>query len=85
MERARPAGVTAALVHVFAPGGHYLGQLRRVGCRNWQTITGRCSTRESAIARAARRARGREWKRLRVLFVCDNPYYGPTIVFEGKK
>lgn len=72
-------------LHILWSRGKYLGQIRRAGHQKWQTVTRKCSTREAAISRAAQAAEGREWKRIRVLFVDDNPYYGPTISFEGKK
>lgn len=72
-------------MHILWSKGHYLGQLRKIGHRRWQTVTRKCKTKEAAIARAATKAEGREWKRLRVLFIDDNPYYEPTICFEGKR
>lgn len=72
-------------VHILWSRGKYLGQLRRRGCRRWETVTRKCVSKEAAIARAASKAQGREWKRLRVLFIDDNPYYGASIVFEGKR
>ena len=72
-------------LHILYARGKYIGQLRKVGCRRWETVTRKCGTKEAAISRAAAKAKGRQWKRLRVLFVDDSPYYGPSIVFEGAK
>lgn len=71
-------------VHILYARGKYIGQLRKIGCRRWETVTRMCKTKEAAVSRAAAKAKGRRWKRLRVLFVDDNPYYGPTISFEGR-
>jgi hypothetical protein len=72
-------------IHICWSHGHYLGQIRPPGHRLWKTVTGKCKSKEAAIARAASAARGLNWKRLRVLFIDSNLYYGPSLVFEGKK
>lgn len=72
-------------IHILWSRGHYIGQVRRFGYRRWETVTHKCKTKEAAIAKAAMRRVGKDWHRLRVLFIDDNPYYEPNIVFEGKQ
>ena len=54
--------------HVLIPRGHYIGQIRGFGRRNWRTVTGRCRTDKGAMARAVK-AMKREDHRARVLFI----------------
>jgi len=72
-------------LHIMWNHGKYIGQLRRAGYQKWETVTRMCKTREGALVRAAEAAKGRQWKRIRVLHISDNPYYGPSLSFEGKK
>lgn len=67
-------------VHVNIPRGHYLGQIRLAGHRNWETV---CKSRiaERAMARAVLKM-GRNHKRARVLFVDTGGWYEPTQVME---
>ena len=70
-------------LHIHRSRGHYIGQVRRTGARNWQDCTGKCRTAELAIARAALRFNG--YKRIRVLFCDTSGYYDPNLVFEGRR
>lgn len=72
-------------IHILWSRGHYLGQTRAYGYRRWSTVTSKCKTKEAAIAGAAKRALGKDWHRLRVLFIDNNPYFEPNVVFEGKR
>jgi hypothetical protein len=72
-------------LHICYARGHYIGQLRRCGYRRWKTVTGKCKSAESAIALAAKSAKRREWKRLRVLFIDSSGWYEPNLIFEGKQ
>lgn len=71
------------LVHIHAPRGHYIGQVRRMGHRRWETVTGRCRSGESALSRAALRMKDRH--RARVLFICDSGWYEPTWIMEATR
>ena len=71
----------STLIHVLRPKGHYIGQVREYGFQKYRTVTGRCRTAESAIARTGAKMKGQH--RLRVLFVDHSPYYEPNLVFEG--
>ena len=68
------------MIHINAPRGHYIGQVRRRGGRRWITVTGRCRTGESAMAKAAPKMRGMH--RARVLFIDNSGWYEPTFVME---
>ena len=59
----------------------YLGQTRRIGAKKWDTVTGYCKTKESALSLAAKKMKG--MFRLRVIY-CGSVWYGPNVVFEGK-
>ena len=63
--------------------GRYVGQVRAVGCRRWETITRNCKTAESAFAIAVRKMKN--YKRARVLFIDDSGYYEPNLVMEGNR
>ena len=67
-------------IHVLMSSGFYLAQVRRIGCRKYQTV-GKSKTLEAAIAKAGKAFRGNH--RIRVLFCDSNPYYGPNLAFEG--
>lgn len=66
-------------VHIHAPKGHYIGQLRLYGHRKWQTVTERWSNAEMAMSEAVLQMTQRH-KRARVLFIAD--WYEPVIVME---
>lgn len=68
-------------LHICWARGYYIGQVRSVGCRNWDTVTGRCRTPESALSRAALKMRNR--KRARALFVDTTGYYDPHVSIEA--
>lgn len=70
-------------VHIHAPGGYYIGQVRLYGHRRWRTVTGRCKTGESAMAKAASQMRGHH--RSRVLFITHCGYYEPIQIMECKR
>lgn len=69
----------STLVHIHAPKGHYIGQVRLYGHRKWQTVTGRCTRAELAMADAVRQMSDRH-KRARVLLIAE--WYDPIIVME---
>lgn len=69
----------STLVHIYAPKGHYIGQVRLYGHRKWQTVTEEWSNAEIAMSHAVL-AMTPEHKRARVLFISD--WYEPTIVME---
>ena len=69
-------------IHVHAPRGHYIGQVRLYGHRKWQTVTGRCTRDTLAMADAIQFMTERH-KRARVLFIAD--WYEPVVVMECKR
>jgi hypothetical protein len=70
-------------VHIYAPPGHYIGQVRAEGCRTWETVTMDYATLEDALIKASKFFT--EKKRIRVLFIDDSGYHEPTLMFEGKR
>ena len=70
-------------MHICWSRGYYIGQVRGRGCRKYEDVTGKCRSVEGAIAKAARRYRNNH--RLRVLFVDSSGWYGPNVMFEGKR
>ena len=75
------------MIHVLRTTGYYVGQVRRIGCRTWRTVTGKHTHPESAFAVAAHKME-REDKRVRVLLIPTGDtgsYYGPSIMMEGKR
>ena len=71
-----------AEVHICAPDGRYIGQVRWRGCRRWLTVTTRRRTPETAL-RAAATTFSRGAHRLRVLWVGTDPcYYDPRVVID---
>lgn len=70
-------------LHINWARGYYIGQVRSVGCRKWDTVTGRCQTAESALSRAALKMRHR--KRARALFVDTTGYYDPHVSIEATR
>jgi hypothetical protein len=70
------------LVHIHAPKGHYIGQVRLYGHRKWQTVTDKCAGAEPAMAGAVMHMSNKH-KRARVLFLAD--WYEPTVVMECKR
>ena len=72
-----------SLVHIYRPTGHYIGQVRDYGCRNWKTVTGKHASMYIAMARAVMRME--QAHRGRVLLIVESGYYEPTVVMECKK
>lgn len=68
-------------VHIHAPPGYFLGQVRRRGAQRWQTVTGKCRSDTSAMAKAVS-AMERYHKRARVIWVTTCGYYEPNVVME---
>lgn len=66
-------------VHIHAPRGEYIGQVRRYGHRRWETIGKPCTTAKAAMVKAVN-AMGQDHKRARVLFCTE--WYDPSIVME---
>ncbi len=69
------------IVHIHAPAGYYLGQVRRRGAKLWRTVTGKCTTDTGAMARAVQSMRADD-KRARVIWCDRDGWYGPNIVME---
>jgi hypothetical protein len=72
----------SAILHINRPRGHYLGQVRRVGCRLWDTVTGPRRSAHHALADAVLKGKG--MKRARVLFIDNSGWYDPHIVMEAR-
>lgn len=70
-------------IHVLMSSGYYIGQVRQCGYRKYETVTGKCKTLGAAIAKASKHFKGNH--RLRVIYVDHNPYYEPSVAFEGKR
>lgn len=71
-------------IHINQPSGHYIGQVRYIGGKKWDTVTGRCKSAESATAKAVLKMK-KDHFRARALFIDDSGWYGPTIVMEVKR
>ena len=67
-----------SLVHIYAPNGHYIGQIRRAGHRLWETVSN-CENEQTAIICAVA-AMTEHYKRARVLFVTE--WHEPVIIME---
>ena len=70
------------MIHIHAPKGHYIGQVRLYGHRKWQTVTRRCTRAELAMADAVKHMSERH-QRARVLFIAE--WYEPNVVMECKR
>lgn len=71
-------------LHIHAPPGKYIGQIRRVGCRTWRTVTRDHASAESAMSSTLDYMKYND-KRARVLFCDDSGYYEPNLVMELKR
>jgi hypothetical protein len=69
-----------SLVHIYAPKGHYIGQIRRTGHRLWETVGDGKHTQETAAMVCAVAAMTEDHKRARVLFVTE--WHDPVIIME---
>ena len=65
-------------VHIYAPPGRYVGQIRRYGHRRWEHIINSKTAKAAMVA--AVRSMGDDHKRARVLFCTD--WHEPHIVME---
>lgn len=73
-------------MHILRVRGHYIGQVRGIGCRNWRTITGKCRSAQGALARAVAQM-GRDDKRARALLIpnLEMSWYEPTVMMEARR
>lgn len=69
-------------IHIHAPKGVYIGQIRKRGHRLWETV-GKSRKYAKPAMIAAINAMSPDHKRARVLFCAD--WYEPTIVMELSK
>lgn len=72
---------TVSILHICWAHGYYLGQVRRVGCRKWDTVTSKRKSAHHALAAAVLAGKG--MKRARVLFIDGSGWYDPNIVMEA--
>ena len=70
-------------IHINRPRGHYVGQVRDPYCKTWRTVTGRCRSGRSALAKAVLHARRYNMK-ARALLIDRSYYYEPIVVGEAK-
>lgn len=69
-------------LHIHAPKGTYVAQVRRRGCRNWETLGKAVCSKTTAAKRAVTTMLMREeYKRARVLFCAE--WYDPIVVMEA--
>jgi hypothetical protein len=71
-------------VHIHAPRGKYLGQVRLYGHQKWQTVIEGCKSAEQAMSAAVMFMTANH-HRARVIFVTDDGWYEPTIAMECKR
>lgn len=74
-------------LHILCTTGHYVGQVRGIGCRNWRTVTGHCRESTNALSKAVARMGDRD-KRARALYVPTGDtgsYYGPSLAMEARR
>jgi hypothetical protein len=74
---------TETKIHILAPRGHYIAQVRRPYHRLWKTIGNKSKTAEDALRWVAKNMAG--MGRGRVLFIDENTYYEPNLVFEVRR
>jgi hypothetical protein len=67
-------------LHINRPRGHYIGQVRKAGHRLWNDVTVTHVSAEYALLDVAAKMEG--MKRGRVLFIDEDGYYEPNVVFE---
>jgi hypothetical protein len=67
-------------IHIFAPRGHYIGQVRKAGHKLWETATAEFESAEDALFVLATKMAG--MKRGSILIVDDSGYYEPNLVME---
>ena len=66
-------------IHIHAPSGYYLGQVRAAYAKRWRTVTGKCKSDTAAMAKAVK-AMDFCHKRARVIFCAE--LYEPNVVME---
>ena len=67
------------MVHIHAPKGYYIGQIRLYGHRKWETVTENLPDMNVAMSLAVLAMKPGH-KRSRVLFIAD--WYEPVVVME---
>jgi len=72
------------MIHVNRPQGYFLGQVRRYGGQNWETVTGRCMSAEGALSKALLCMKPTDF-RARALFVDSLGWYDSRVVMEAKR
>lgn len=71
-------------VHIHAPKGHYIGQVKKLWAKRWRTVTLDLLDAKTAMAIAVLRME-KEDSRARVLFIDDEGWYEPHVVMECNK
>ena len=71
-------------LHIHAPKGFYLGQIRRRYARKFQTVTRELTEANTALAIAVLRW-DKSHSEARVIFCTHDGYYQPHVVMEAKR
>ena len=71
------------MIHIHAPKGHYIGQVRARGYKLWTTVTSECKSANAAMVQAVMAMELGHF-RARVIFVVESGYYEPNVVMELK-
>jgi hypothetical protein len=71
-------------LHIHAPSGYYLGQVRGAGCVKWRTVIKTRNSWRNAMAGAVKRM-GDGDRHVRVIFCTSDGWYEPNVVMEAKR
>lgn len=70
-------------VHIHAPAGHYLGQIKYRWAKQWTTVTHHLTDPKTAMAIAVLRME-KKHNLARVIFVTDDGWYDPNVVMTAR-
>ena len=75
-------------MHILTTNGHFIAQVRGIGCRNWRTINkSKYTTAQKALSIAVRNM-GKNDKRARALYVPTGEtgsWYEPHVAMEARR
>lgn len=71
-------------IHIHAPKGHYIGQIKFRWAKQWTTVTQYLTDPKTAMAVAILRMEKDKHHLARVLFCTDDGWYEPTIVMTAR-
>lgn len=72
------------MIYLHAPKVFYLGQVRTINGRIWETVTGKCQSAEGAMSKAVLAMKETDF-RARVLMLDYEGWYPPTVVMDAKR